>query len=127
MNPFSIATKYLTVAEKNTAGLPLVGDLLLNRIVWLGITLLLLFFIYSRFSFNTKNEKVKKAQKVKNETSPITTFKENLKPTKANVFSLLVFWNLVKFETKAVIKNPTFIILVAIGLMMEHSITATEK
>ncbi len=117
MNPFSLATKYLTVTEKNAAGLPLVGDLLLNRIIWLGITLLLLFFIYSRFSFNTKNEKVKKDKKIKNETTPIITFNENLKPSKANVFSLSVFWNLIKFETKAVIKNPTFIILVAIGLM----------
>jgi ABC-2 type transport system permease protein len=117
MNPFSIMTKYLTVAEKNASGVALVGDLLTNRLIWLGITLLLLFFIYSRFSFNTKNEKVKKSKNVKAETTPIITFNENLRPTKANVFSLSIFWNLVKFETKAVIKNPTFIIITSIGLI----------
>jgi ABC-2 type transport system permease protein len=117
MNPFNIMTKYLTVAEKNASGVALVGDLLTNRLVWLGVTLLLLFFIYSRFSFNTKNEKVKKTKQTKVVTTPIVMFNENLKPTKANVFSLNIFWNLFKFETKAVIKNPTFIIIVAIGLM----------
>jgi ABC-2 type transport system permease protein len=117
LNPFGIMTKYLTVDEKNANGVALVGDLLTNRLIWLGLSLLLLGLIYRKFSFNTKNEKVKKAKKSKIDAAPSIIFNENLKPNKANIFSLSTFLNLVKFETKAVIKNPTFIIIVAIGAM----------
>jgi ABC-2 type transport system permease protein len=95
----------------------LVGELLTNRLSWLGLTLALLTFIYSRFSFNTKNEKVKKVKKIAEDLAPNVVFNQNLLPTKANKFSFTTYWELVKFETKAVIKNPTFIILVAIGLI----------
>ena len=115
--PFSIITKYMTIDEKNTSAIALVGDLLTNRLIWLGISLVLLLIIYKRFSFSTKNEKVKKVKQSKQETTPIVTFNSNLQPTKASVFSFSTFWKLIIFETKAVIKNPTFIIIAAIGMI----------
>lgn len=116
--PFDIMSKYMTVDEKNTTAVTLHGDILTNRIIWLGISLLILFAIYFRFSFNTKNEKVKKEKKIKTTKAPNIVFNSNFVPTKANVFSLSTFWNLVKFETKAIIKNPTFIIIVSIGMIL---------
>jgi ABC-2 type transport system permease protein len=116
--PFDIMTKYMTVDEKNLHAVTLHGDLLTNRLIWIGISLLILFVIYLKFSFNTKKEKVKKQSKVKTVAIPEITFNSDFKPTKAYVFSLHTFWNIVKFETKAIIKNPTFIIIVAIGLIL---------
>ena len=115
--PFRIMTKYLTVAEKNLNAVTLHGGLLNNRLIWLGITLIVLFIIYSRFSFNTKREKVKKVKASKKDFAPTLLIDGRMQPTKANVFSFSTFWSLVKFETKAVIKSPTFIIIVAIGLI----------
>ena len=73
--PYNIMTKYMTVTEKNTQPVTLHGDLLVNRLIWLGISLLILFVIYSRFSFNTKKEKVKvKKERVsKKNTAPVFT------------------------------------------------------
>ncbi|WP_298224617.1 M1 family aminopeptidase [Flavobacterium sp.] len=117
IRPFNIMTKYLTVGEKNTLAVTLHDGLLYNRLLWLGICLLVLFVIYARFSFNTKKEKVKKTKIAKNNIAPELLIESHFEPTKANIFSLVTFWKLVKFETKAVIKNPTFIIIVAIGLI----------
>ena len=117
VRPLEIMTKYMTVAEKNFDAVPLQGDLLTNRIIWLGISFLILFAVYFKFSFNAKNEKVKKEKLTEIETVPNIVLNQTFQATKANVFSFNTFWNLVKFETKSIIKNPTFIIIVSIGLI----------
>lgn len=115
--PLDNMTKYATVAEKNTLATYITGDLLINRIVWVGLALILLFMLYRRFSFELKNEKVKKV-KTKEATAqiPVLTHKNYLSQN-AGTFSFVTLWKLIKFETLSIIKNPTFIIIIAIGLM----------
>ena len=48
---FGIATRYWTVAERNTMLLPVDGALLANRLVMLGIAVLVFLAAYRRFSF----------------------------------------------------------------------------
>jgi ABC-type transport system involved in multi-copper enzyme maturation permease subunit len=117
MRPFGIMTKYMTVDEKNLNAVSLHGDLLINRLIWLGISLLILAFVYSRFSFNTKNEKLKKTKKEKTVVAPMVISNIIFTPTKAGIFSFSTLFRLIQFETKAVVKNPTFIIIVVIGLI----------
>lgn len=114
--PFGIMTKYMTVAEKNLHAIGLEGDVLINRLIWLGISLAILFVIYFRFSFNTKKEKPKKEkEKTTNELSKLNP-SFILKTPETFRFSMGSFWKLTVFELKAIIKNPTFIIIVVIGL-----------
>ncbi len=115
--PFSIMTKYLTVDEKNNHAVSLHGELLLNRAVWLTIMISILIFVYYRFSFNTKNVKAKK-EKVIKDIAPATITNNVFQPNKAGVFSWSTFMGLTKFEIKAVIKNPTYIIIVSIGMIL---------
>ena len=119
VGPFETMTKYLTVSEKNNSGVGLEGNLLINRLVWLGISMVILLVVYYFFSFSTKKEKVKK-QKGKKDvvTQQIIITDKVYTPTKANVFSLSTFLHLIKFEAKAIIKNPVFIILVAIAMIL---------
>lgn len=117
IRPFTIMTKYATVAEKNLNAVSLHGELLVNRLIWIGISLLLLIAVYYRFSFNAKREKVRKAQKTKQVEVPIIEKNVKFESTNAATFSMNIFWNLVKFETKAIIKNPTFIIIISIGII----------
>ena len=116
--PLSSITKYFTIDERNLLSVALQGDLLINRLVWLALAIVILISVYFKFSFATKNEKVKKVKNINKvtETAKSVTNAVFL-PNKAGVFSMNSFWNLIKFETKAVIKNPVFIILVTIGLM----------
>jgi ABC-2 type transport system permease protein len=117
IRPYESITKYLTITEKNFSLIPIHGDLLTNRLLWLGLSILILMLIYFKFSFNTKKEKVKKAKKGQSTPEPKIISDLTFKPRKANAFSIATFWNLVKFETKAVIKNPSFIIITSIGLI----------
>ncbi len=115
--PFNIMSKYATVAEKNANAVTLHGDLLVNRLIWLGFSFIILIAVYYKFSFNTKKEKTTKIKKSKVIEKRIIISNTIFEPTKANAFSGNTFLNLVKFETKAIIKNPTFIIIITIGII----------
>lgn len=115
--PLGIMAKYLTVDEKNLSPVPLAGPLLLNRLIWLAVSFFILLLSYFKFSFNTRKEKAAKEKKTKPEEHRISVGAKIYQPTIAGRFSLKSFWYLVKVETKAIIKNPTFIIIVLIGLI----------
>jgi len=115
--PKGIMSKYLTVDEKNLYPVALAGPLLINRLLWLAISFIILFASYFKFSFNTKKEKVAKIKKEKKEEARIIHTEKLHQPSLANRFSFAALWYLIKVETKAIIKNPTFIIIVLIGLM----------
>ena len=58
LDPFALttyvnATKYWTPAEQNIMLIPLEGNFLWNRILWIGVSLVLFAFTYFRFSFQS--------------------------------------------------------------------------
>ncbi len=114
--PEGIIGKYMTVDEKNLHAVPLIGAFLYNRLIWVGISAVILFVGYFKFSFSTKNQKAKKEKKVKQESMPVTGI-PHFQPTSAGKFTLSDLLYLINFETKAIIKNPTFIIIVLIGVI----------
>ena len=115
--PENIVAKYMTVDEKNLHAVPLIGAFLYNRLIWMGLSSLILVAGYFKFSFSTKNQKAKKVKKEELESSAVNFPKPNFSSNYAGKFSLSALWYLIRFETKAVIKNPTFIIIVLIGMI----------
>ena len=115
--PENIIAKYMTVDEKNTHGVSLSGAFLYNRLIWLGISTVILVAAYFRFSFSTRNKKAKNAKATKKEVAAVAISDKVFAATTANQFSFASLWYLIRFETKAIIKNPTFIIIVVIGLI----------
>lgn len=115
--PLSTLSKYKTIDEKNLTATALEGQFLINRLAWVGFSLILLLLMYTRFSFNTKKEKVKKqnALKVAEDIIPVTS-KVYAAP-ESNRFSWNAFAHMIWFETKSIVKNQVFIIIVLIGLM----------
>ena len=123
--PESIASKYMTVDEKNHAAAPLQGAFLLNRIIWVSIALLVLILSYFKFSFSAKKQKVKKESKASLTSLIPTTQYQQFTQNSSTKFSWTQFFHLLKFETKSIIKNPTFIIIAILGLMnMSASLTS---
>ncbi len=115
--PESIIAKYMTVDEKNLNAVPLTGAFLMNRLIWLGISFGILVGSYFRFSFSTKNKKGKKEKAVIEHNTVTAISLKEYSANAANKFSFSALWFLIKFETKAIVKNPTFIIIVVIGLI----------
>ncbi len=115
LQPFSLASKYLTVQEKNTAAVPLTMGLWVNRLLWLGLAFLALLGIYHRFSFSEKNKKGASAESEAELafSKPVKAFQ----PRKTVRYSVAILWNLMVFETKTLLKNQSFLILVSIGLI----------
>lgn len=117
--PLSTLSKYATIEEKNLSATPLAGQFLINRMIWVGLSLVLLLFMFSKFSFNTKKEKVKKGKKAQNEKIEHYSLTEvqSFELPENKGFSWSAFWHMIKFETKAIIRNQTFIIIVIIGMI----------
>jgi len=115
--PEAIIAKYMTVDEKNLSPVPLSGWFLLNRLMWVGISIVILFAAYFKFSFSTKKEKAKKHSIKVNGDSPLIISNKIFNSPEGSVFSLKALWYMIRFESKAIIKNPTFIIILLIGLM----------
>jgi ABC-2 type transport system permease protein len=113
----SLVGKYMTVGEKNISPVPFVGLLLYNRLLWVGFSILILLGIYRRFSFSRKKENrgsIKpETESVKNISTSNTTYIAKHKKG----FSISTLMSLVRFESLAIMKNPTFIILVMIGVI----------
>ncbi|RZJ69506.1 M1 family aminopeptidase [Flavobacterium sp.] len=114
--PFALATKYLTIQEKNLSVIALEGDLLWNRLLWVSLAIVMLFAIYWKFSFDikTRKTKIKKDKDVKIPMLSNAVFT----PKSAGVFTFRSWLHLIRFETKAVIKNPVYITVMAIGFII---------
>ena len=59
---YTLATKYWTVAEKNTQSIGWTGPMLWNRLLWLAVGGLIFAFAYRRFSFSEKRKKAGAAE-----------------------------------------------------------------
>lgn len=115
-------TKYWTVYEKNENLLPFNGVVLYNRLIWLGISTLILALMYRYFSFTQTAlsfGKNKNSERItKNNFGGIT--KINL-PKVGFDFSLKqnlkTMWSLSNVDFKFIVKNWVFIAIVVVGLM----------
>ena len=107
----------MTIDEKNLHGVPISGAFLTNRLIWVSISLISLVVVYFGFSFSMKNEKAKKEKK--KTITPVTfdNSTQSYTATNAGKFSVSGLWYFIRVEVKAIIKNPTFIIIVLLGII----------
>jgi ABC-type transport system involved in multi-copper enzyme maturation permease subunit len=118
INSFDIQTRYLTPYEQNSFFLPLEGNLLWNRILWIGVGLVFFIAAYWRFSFeyffksDRKAEKAKKQEVVEEAPEPVTPVAD---------FSKGYQWaslkTLAKIEVKNVVKDIYFRSILLGGLI----------
>ncbi len=114
-------TKYWTVAEQNVKSIPFEGALVYNRLIWFGIALLVLIFLYVKFEFTQQGisfERKKKGQRLtKNNFGSVTkielpkvhysfSWSQNLKNA----------WSFSNLEFKFIVKNWMFISVLFVGL-----------
>jgi len=117
---FTILTKYWTVSQKNNLVLPLVSLYLYNRLLWLGISSILVFITVKLFSFTEKASSPKKKQII-DETVSVTTHHHQPLPAVNASFTAsatrIMLWKRIRYEISGIIKSPAFIVLLIAGLM----------
>ena len=114
---FGLATKYWTVAEKNTSAIGY-GDhlLLLNRLIWVSAGALIFAFAYSRFRFEERASK-KKVKPIPAELAAAPTTPRSAVPSYGFPAQLSQFWGGLKLEFFALIKSTSFIVITVAALL----------
>ncbi|MFL5752264.1 MAG: M1 family aminopeptidase [Bacteroidia bacterium] len=122
---FQKITEYWTPEEQNNLLIPLQGELLINRLLWIGIALLITFAGYFRFQFSqflTPFNLFKR--KVTETLSPASAHMQSLSdiPRVLKDFSIRAQWRqlfyLAGFEFKKMTKSVFFVIICALGMSM---------
>jgi ABC-type transport system involved in multi-copper enzyme maturation permease subunit len=122
LNAFSIATRYWTVFDKNTKLLAVDGVFLWNRLLWIGVALVILAFAYWKFEFTTGTRKSsKKSRKIEELEKKQTDRSSALAlPKVSQSFGSGASWRqyfaATKRESVAVFKSIPFLIMLFLGI-----------
>ncbi len=114
---FSFVRKYWSINELNTHQLPIYGKFLLNRILWMAIAMIFLLITVFKFDYKTflrSNKKDKKTDAGIYTPSLLTNITQRFskKTERQNLLSLS------KIEFLSIVKDPVFIILLIIGVIV---------
>jgi ABC-2 type transport system permease protein len=122
-------TQYWTPSDQNTRMIPLEGSLLINRVLWLGIGLLITFLSFFKFSFSQFLKPIsffkrKNKEEAREEPSPLQSLA--LLPKVTQHFSgkenRKQLFYLAKFEYSKMTRTTFFIIICSLGAVMMFSI-----
>ncbi len=121
-------TQYWTPSEQNERLLSLTDVLLYNRLAWLGLGLLIMWFSYVKFNFSQFLNPAKlfsfrkKEESYSPQTPAIQTISELPKVTISAHGK--AFWNqlffIANFEYKRIIKSYFFIIMIILGAVLAY-------
>jgi ABC-2 type transport system permease protein len=123
------ATEYWMPSQSNKALLPLDGIILYNRLLWLGIAILITVASYRLFSFSQFLQPFKWFKKSDDNKTPIVTkyevHQELQLPTVNQSFDFKEKWStllyLAKFEFLKMAKSNFFIIILVLGMVTMFS------
>ncbi|WP_166919907.1 ABC transporter permease/M1 family aminopeptidase [Flavobacterium poyangense] len=126
IDPFGLAafleqTRYWTALQKNNHLIDLSGNLLFNRVLWIGFSILLLIISYRLFSFRkAKTKKVKLERTVKNETLIFSTETPKSIEYRTLKHNLLVLKSYIKMDVSLILKGIPFLLIVLLfsGLLL---------
>ena len=111
---FALATKYWTVAEKNSNSLGLSGLMFWNRLLCIGVGALFLIFACYRFSFAERRQKASKTQEV---PATATTASVVLPTVTSRASSWEIYRSSVKIHLAGIFKGTVFIVILLAGLL----------
>jgi ABC-2 type transport system permease protein len=125
LDPFGITaltvnSKFWTVTDMNSLLMPINTTFLLNRLIWLTVSIAVLFYTYRKFKFIAFLEKRKKKLDADSEKTEITGYnlrtpEITIQTNKLFTFtqSLSVSWK----DFKRIVFHPAFLILTVLALM----------
>ncbi|HXX21834.1 MAG TPA: M1 family aminopeptidase [Terriglobia bacterium] len=127
MSAFALATKYWTVAEKNTLAIGANGLLLWNRLLWLAVGGAFLAFAYFRFSFAERRTRVRRVQ---DEAAAFTPMVAPIPATSVTLSDApwSKFRASVKLHLLGILKSTVFVIILIAGLLnCVHSVISGAR
>jgi len=114
LKALGLYSKYWTPAQRNNGYIGLEGSFLLNRLVWAGVSILVLSMMYRLFDF-TKPRLAARKEKTK-ATLPVTIY-DRVPALVVERRPVAAWWHYFAFELKSIARNNSFIILTSIGML----------
>ena len=120
LSAIAIVTKYWTASERNTWVPPLAGLLLWNRLLWIGVGVVLFAVAWRLFRFEVRSRSAKPAPAAVEE--PVVTSRGELPATlpmpqvgAATSWTQLI--SLARFDMAGIFRSPAFFVLLFIGVL----------
>ena len=114
MGAFAEATRYWTPFERNSQLIGLENDLLMNRVLWVGVSLIMI--LLAHWLIDVRKPASMKKDKSKSDDSTKRPEGFTLaKPDKADSVNWLRFFTRTKFEVLQIVKSAPFVILCLIA------------
>lgn len=117
---FSTVTRYWTATESNTITPPLTGMLIVNRLLWIALSLGTLAFAYARFSFSERGVSRRKLKKLAKREAQLAAkaplVVATLPPIRPQAAASARMAARIRFEMAQVFKSPAFFVLMLVGL-----------
>lgn len=120
LSAFKVTTQYWTPAERNAQLAPMTGLLLGNRLIWLSVSVVVLAIAWFAFRRGLLAERkdVKKAPAKAVDAvnaSPASASKAVTRPA-SHTGGLAALGTLIRFDVLSVLRNPVFLVLLALAL-----------
>ncbi|HET9983091.1 MAG TPA: ABC transporter permease, partial [Longimicrobiales bacterium] len=118
---FGYTTRYWTVAEKNGLLLPAGGVLLANRLLWVGVAVLILALTYALFRFDVRPRTLRRRRKAVTPEATTPRPAALRLPPAARAFDAAArarqLASLVRFSFLNIVKDKAFAAIVTIGII----------
>jgi ABC-2 type transport system permease protein len=118
-NAIDRITQYWTSFERNNQLIPFTGPLLLNRVIWVGLGVLVFAFTYARFSFSVPSRR--RGKKIESEDVEAAVPSPALYPVVHPVFSVAAHFrelgSLTRLQFMETVKNVFFAVLAMAGMI----------
>lgn len=124
MDPFGItaltvSTQYWTVTDMNSLLMPVNITFLINRIIWMSVSVAILMFTYHKFEFIAFLEKKKKRLDIVSENTEIIDYNvktPNITYRSNKLFTFSQSLNISWHDFKRIVFHPAFLILTLLAL-----------
>src|SRR5262249_11138874 len=121
VDPFGLlaidsVTHYWSIAEKNTRLVGLEGDFLLNRLLWMGISLAILGWTYFRFSFPARSAPARRPLEERPAVA-VTPQPPSARLDFSPRASLGVFGSMFSLQLRETVKSVFFGVIVLAGVL----------
>jgi hypothetical protein len=118
-NAIDRITQYWTPFERNNQLIPFTGPLLLNRVIWVGLGVLVFAFTYARFSFSVSSRRPRRKEAALDDDMEAVALSPALYPVAHPVFSVAAYFreliSLTRLQFTETVKNVFFAVLALAG------------
>lgn len=123
-NAVGYETQFWTLAEQNSKVVPVYGVVMFNRLVWLGLSILVGTFLFKTFSLLHNKLQFTFKRKASNTISKVASTNSTKRKALSSVtynFSfkqqLKTIWQLSNIDFKFLIVNPMFYVFTVLGVL----------